>query len=509
MRDPVELRPRIERSRHRGALVEVADAAGLLAGATGRPADVVAEATLREPVSAVVVTVATDTSDGVPAYALGAVVRLRRPARAASPLGDLAADVGAAAAPAVAAQLLRAAGKLTPVAAVAAGASAAALRGYSTRVAAERRDTRPAYRDIQDQVVEDPLTGLRATVRCAPTSRGQQVTVRATVPAAGDRTGGSPVLGFGRVVAGVLAAAVTGVARVDLAAGGSELAGDRLVLGRVVADRSRADGLDRIGGLHHVVEQFRDVVAAFTHPERMEFFGARAPRGILLYGPPGTGKTTLARALAAEVGARLVEVQTPDLVTKWLGDSAKHMRQVFEGVKSEKRPVVLLFDEFDSVVSYVSDGSTSGADQERNSMAGVFKQQMNDLLDTNPRAIVVATTNYLDRIDGSLIRSGRFDLRIEVPLPDETGRREILTKIMRREIARWEKAPHGLFAEDVDPAGLAVLSAGMSGADLVEVVRRAQHAAAVRYARTGVAVPITQSDLSTQVRAVRLSTTTL
>lgn len=507
MRDAAELRPRIERSRHRGALVEVADAAGLLARATDRPFDIVAESTLRDPVAGVRVTVATDTSDGVPAYALGAVVRLRRPA-APSPLGDLAAEVGAAAGPAVATQLLRAAGRLSPAAAVAAGASAAALRNYSSRLAAERREILPAFRDLEDQVVEDPDTGLRATVRCAPASRGQQVTVRATVPAAGDWAAGSPVLGFGRVVAGVLAAAVTGDARVDMAGGGSVLAGDRLVLGRAAPDRSRPDGLDRIGGLHTVVEQFRDVVAAFTHPERMEFFGARAPRGILLYGPPGTGKTTLARALATEVGGKLVEVQTPDLVTKWLGDSAKHMRQVFDSVKSEKRPVVLLFDEFDSVVSYVSDPSGSGADQERNSMAGVFKQQMNDLLDTNPKAIVVATTNYLDRIDGSLIRSGRFDLRIEVPLPDETGRREIFAKIMRREIASWEKVPYGLFAEDVDPGGLAVVSAGMSGADIVEVLRRTQHAAAVRYARTGVAVPISQSDLSAQVRAVRLSTTT-
>jgi transitional endoplasmic reticulum ATPase len=237
----------------------------------------------------------------------------------------------------------------------------------------------------------------------------------------------------------------------------------------------------------------------------MDFFGARAPRGILLYGPPGTGKTTLARALATEVGGRLVEIQTPDVVTKWLGDSAKHMRQVFQSVKAERGPVVLLFDEFDSIVSYAPDVSAGGADQERNSMAGVFKQQMNDLLDTNPRAIVVATTNYLHRIDGSLIRSGRFDLRLEVPLPDEAGRREIFAKVMRREIADHEKVPYGLFAEDVEPAGLAALSAGMSGADIVEVLRRTQHAAAVRYARTGVATPISQTDLAEQVRAVRLS----
>jgi transitional endoplasmic reticulum ATPase len=76
---------------------------------------------------------------------------------------------------------------------------------------------------------------------------------------------------------------------------------------------------------------------------------------------------------------------------------------------------------------------------------------------------------------------------------------------MRREIAAWEKVPYGLFAEDVEPAGLALLSAGMSGADIVEVLRRTQHAAAVRYARTGVATPITQADLAEQVRAVRLS----
>ena len=133
-------------------------------------------------------------------------------------------------------------------------------------------------------------------------------------------------------------------------------------------------------------------------------------------------------------------------------------------------------------------------------MAGIFKQEMNDLIEANPNVIVVATTNFPHRVDDSLIRSGRFDVKISVPKPDEASRAEIFRKMIRGLIEAHEQPGFTMFADDVDLAMLARMSHGMTGADVKEVLRRVQLAKAMQDARTGGRVdPISQADLVARI----------
>jgi transitional endoplasmic reticulum ATPase len=121
---------------------------------------------------------------------------------------------------------------------------------------------------------------------------------------------------------------------------------------------------------------------------------------------------------------------------------------------------------------------------------------MNNLIEVNPNVIVVATTNFPHRVDESLVRSGRFDIKLAIPAPDEAGRAEIFTKMIRQLIARHEVAGFRMFADDLDPRALARASHGMTGADIKEVLRRVQLTKAMQEARTGTAAPpINQDEL--------------
>ena len=134
-------------------------------------------------------------------------------------------------------------------------------------------------------------------------------------------------------------------------------------------------------------------------------------------------------------------------------------------------------------------------------MAGIFKQEMNDLIEENSNVIVVATTNFPHRVDDSLIRSGRFDVKLSVPKPDEASRAEIFRKMIQALISAHEQPGFQMFADDLDLAGLGQASAGMTGADIKEVLRRVQLAKAMQDARTGGhAEPISQAELLASIR---------
>ncbi|WP_425426716.1 ATP-binding protein [Asanoa hainanensis] len=260
--------------------------------------------------------------------------------------------------------------------------------------------------------------------------------------------------------------------------------------------------LDHVGGLDTIVGQFREIAVSFRHPDIMARWGARRPQGILLYGPPGTGKTMLARALANEIGATFREIRTPEILDKWLGGSERNIKTIFQEARRYRHPTVMLFDEFDSIISYAGTGGDA-ASQAVNAVAGIFKQEMNNLIEDNQNVIVVATTNFPHRVDDSLIRSGRFDVKLSIPLPNEAGRAEIFKMKIQDLTERHEYAGFKMFAADVDPAALAAASHGFSGADVGEVLRRAQLAKAMQEARGGKGSPITQSDLMTITTALR------
>ncbi|MBT0771476.1 ATP-binding protein [Kineosporia sp. J2-2] len=272
------------------------------------------------------------------------------------------------------------------------------------------------------------------------------------------------------------------------------------------ADEPDAVRLDDLGGLDEVVAQLRDVADSFRHPEVMARWGARRPQGILMWGPPGTGKTTLARALAQEIGGTLEEVRSSDILDRWMGASERNITRVFERARRYTSPTVLLFDEFDSIIGYAGRPRGS-ADQAVNSVAGIFKQQMNDLAEVNPNVIVVATTNFPDRVDESLIRSGRFDVKLAVPLPGARARADILAKQIRSLQNRHTADGFRMFADDLDVSGLARQAAGLSGADLAEVLRRARLEKAMAEARGGAPGPITQADLLRGIERLTRATT--
>ncbi len=258
-----------------------------------------------------------------------------------------------------------------------------------------------------------------------------------------------------------------------------------------------------MGGLGPVVAQFREVATSFRHPGAMARWGARRPQGILLYGPPGTGKTMLARALATEIGGTLREIRTPEILDKWLGAAERNLKRIFQEARRYTEPTVLLFDEFDSIIGYVGAPTDSGG-HAVNAVAGLFKQEMNTLVQDNPNVIVVATTNFPDLIDESLIRSGRFDLWLRIPMPDAAGRTEILTRMIQGLIHAHERDGFRMFADDLDLTELGELGTGLSGADLAEALRRAQLGKALQEAGTGERpTPISQRDLRERIEEVR------
>jgi transitional endoplasmic reticulum ATPase len=327
------------------------------------------------------------------------------------------------------------------------------------------------------------LDGLTAAVAYTKT----RVTVHADVE---ELTGERIAALFG-IVLGVIGEAK----------GVDPVTGTRYVLSRqalasaVGPDGVEEVGLDQVGGLDQVVAQFQEIAVSFRHPAVMARWGARRPQGILLYGPPGTGKTMLARALAHEIGATFKEIRTPEILDKWLGASERNIKKIFRDARRYREPTVMLFDEFDTIISYAA-GGDDAAGQAINAVAGIFKQEMNTLIEDNPNVIVVATTNFPQRVDESLIRSGRFDIKLAIPAPNAAGRAEILTKMIRERIARHEIQDFRMFADDLDVDALAAAGAGLTGADLREVLRRVQLEKAMQEARTGApATPIGQADL--------------
>ncbi|MGC5387935.1 ATP-binding protein [Micromonospora chalcea] len=483
-----EVRPDEETVPLLGAEVRIADAAGLLAAAVDGPVELMVDGDFPAPVREVLCTVRADTADGQPAHRFEAYLRVESTPAGLLALG-LAGPVGV-----LLAERLAARGGDGPAAAVGRMAAEAGRRIWPRPVAtlaAPPGDE--AGREVLRVARE---AGLRPRVD----QDNGTVRIHADVPSAD--------VGPAHLTAmvGLLLQAVR-----ELSGDSDEptmLRGRTYLVGRrpvttAAGPRSATVTLDQVGGLPDVVAQFREVAVSFRHPAAMARWGARRPQGILMYGPPGTGKTMLARALANEIGADFVEIRTPEILDKYLGGSERNIKRIFREARRYRRPTVMLFDEFDSIISYAGAGGDA-ASQAVNAVAGIFKQEMNTLFEENPDVIVVATTNFPHRVDASLIRSGRFDLKIAIPAPDENGRAEILTKMVRELIDRHERPGFTMFADDLDPAALAADTAGLTGADLREALRRVQLAKALREAAEGAPpAPIGQDDVREAVAGLR------
>ncbi|RLG51643.1 MAG: AAA family ATPase [Thermoproteota archaeon] len=209
-----------------------------------------------------------------------------------------------------------------------------------------------------------------------------------------------------------------------------------------------------VGGLSDVIQQLREAVEwPLKHPEVFERMGVKPPKGVLLYGPPGTGKTLLAKAAASESGASFIAVKGPELLSKWVGESEKAIREVFRKAR-QYSPSIVFFDEIDALAPRRSD---SGSRVSERVVAQLLTEM--DGIEELEGVVVMAATNRPDLLDPALLRPGRLDRVIQVPLPDEEGRLEIL-RIHTREMP---------LAPDVDLAEVAKLTHGASGADLKAV----------------------------------------
>ncbi|MEM8993635.1 MAG: AAA family ATPase, partial [Acidobacteriota bacterium] len=218
------------------------------------------------------------------------------------------------------------------------------------------------------------------------------------------------------------------------------------------------------------------------HPELFDRVGLRPTRGILLAGPPGVGKTLLAKALATEAGVSFLAVRGPQLLSRYVGDSEAAVREIF-ALARRAAPTVVFFDEIDSVAPTRSaDPAGDGGVASR-----VLTQILTELdgIDELRGVMVLAATNRLDRLDPALLRPGRFDQVVELPLPDAASRRHIFAVHLSDKPLAFEP----------DLPRYAAESEGFSGADIAECCRIAALEALGRAIESGGEPAIESSDL--------------
>ncbi len=216
---------------------------------------------------------------------------------------------------------------------------------------------------------------------------------------------------------------------------------------------------DDIGDLEDAKQELREVIEwPLKYPEEFEKLGIKPPKGVILHGPPGTGKTLLAKAVANEAEANFIAVKGPELISKWVGESEKHIREVFRKAR-QTAPTIIFFDEIDSIASSRGRGLDSGVTER------MVNQLLTELdgIEELEKVVVIAATNRLDMVDPALLRPGRFDRIIEIGMPDEKARLEIF-KVHTR------KMP---LAKDVKLEELAKETEGFTGADIEAVCREA------------------------------------
>jgi transitional endoplasmic reticulum ATPase len=247
---------------------------------------------------------------------------------------------------------------------------------------------------------------------------------------------------------------------------------------------------DDVGGMEDVIERIRmNIIYPFKNPEVFRKFNKRPGGGILLYGPPGCGKTHLARATAGECGAKFISIAITDILSKWIGESERHLHEIFETARRHA-PAVIFIDEIDAIGMNRSDAGAYQAP-----IVNVLLTEMDGIQASNESLMVLAATNVPWRVDSALRRPGRFDRVLFVPPPD-LGAREAILKIHLR----------GLPAAQVDLAKLAQKANLFSGADLRAAVERASEKAIYQEMRTGRGTELTQATLLEAIKETKPST---
>ena len=251
---------------------------------------------------------------------------------------------------------------------------------------------------------------------------------------------------------------------------------------------------DDVGGLESLKEELLESVEwPLKHKEAFEHTGVTPPKGILLYGPPGTGKTLIAKAVAHTTESNFISIKGPELLSKWVGESEKGVREVFRKAR-QAAPCIIFLDKIDAIAPARSSGSSDSHVTER-----VVSQILTEIdgLEELHNVLVIGATNRVDIVDSALLRPGRFDRIIEVPLPDSKGRENIF-KI------HTKKKP---LAEDVNLTKLIEMTEGFSGADIEGLCNRAAMTAIKRFVNSKEksikSIKIAQEDLINAIKKIR------
>ena len=250
---------------------------------------------------------------------------------------------------------------------------------------------------------------------------------------------------------------------------------------------------DDVGGLESLKEELREAVEwPLKHKEAFEHTDVAAPKGILLHGSPGTGKTLIAKAVAHTTESNFISIKGPELLSKWVGESEKGIREIFRKAR-QAAPCIIFLDEIDAIAPSRSSGTDSHVTER------VVSQILTEIdgLEELHNVVVIGATNRLDIVDSALLRPGRFDRIIEVPMPDAKARESIFR-------IHTKKKP---LAGNVDLIKLVEYTDGFSGADIAGVCNRAAMTAIRRFVnnkeKSVKSIKITQEDFVNAINKIR------
>lgn len=220
---------------------------------------------------------------------------------------------------------------------------------------------------------------------------------------------------------------------------------------------------DDVGGQAEAKKEIEGISFALKNPDLYRKWGTKPPKGIILYGPPGTGKTLMARALASVSNARFFNVQASDIASKWYGESEKTLKSIFDLAHETGEKTIIFFDEIDAIAP-PRDGRSHEATQKT---VSTFLESMDGIVN-HDNVMIVASTNRLGSVDPALLRPGRFDRWVEVPLPDEKGRKQIFDIHIRKA----EKIANRVLFNKINIEEIISATDKTSGADIAEIIRR-------------------------------------